>query len=319
MLLSIIIPCFNSARFISQTLDMLISQGLDDCEVIVVNDGSTDETSRIAHYYSNKHENMKVIDKINEGVSVARNVGLANAQGRYIYFLDSDDYLEAGTLDFYRGILYRYPQNKFFATGYYTKYHEKIKKDYAVKRYDGMTLDSTLLKQSFFLKKICFHICSCIYENKFLTEHSITFTPGLRIGEDVEFLLKVLAATDSCVYHARHCFVYQIRDDSTMQGYNFYSQARFAGLPLTRNTVKRCITKETELAGNFFLANLYMLHLLYYLKSDFTDKDVSKGLIMHKDLLDARIPLNKPLRFIVIKILKVLPIGFVFRIRKKCR
>ena len=152
MLLSIIIPCYNSAKFISSTLDMLIAQGLDDCEIIVVNDGSTDATSEIVHSYSQKNKRIKIIDKINEGVSVARNTGMEHSTGKYIIFLDSDDTLEVGTLDFYRRILKLNPNREFFAFGYYTKYKNKVKKNYAIKKYDGKILDSNLLKQSFFLK-----------------------------------------------------------------------------------------------------------------------------------------------------------------------
>ena len=65
---SIIIPCYNSDKFIASTLDMLLSQGLDNCEVIVVNDGSKDKTSEIVHQYSLQSSCIKIIDKENEGV-----------------------------------------------------------------------------------------------------------------------------------------------------------------------------------------------------------------------------------------------------------
>ena len=91
--LSIIIPCYNSEKFISSTLDMLIEQGLEGCEVIIINDGSKDNTSMIIHSYENRIQNCIIIDKENEGVSIARNIGIQKAQGKFIYFLDSDDSL----------------------------------------------------------------------------------------------------------------------------------------------------------------------------------------------------------------------------------
>lgn len=306
MLLSIIIPCYNSARFISKTLDMLIAQGLDDCEIIVVNDGSTDATYEIVYSYSKKNERIKIIDKINEGVSVARNTGMEHSTGKYIIFLDSDDIFELGTLDFYRKVLGVYPNKDFFAFGYYTKYKNKIKKDYAVKQYDEKILDSNLLKQSFFLKKICFNICSCIYLSSFLIKHSIQFTPGVRIGEDVEFLLKVLAVADSCVYHARHCFVYQIRDDSVMQGYKKYSLDYFNSFIKIYNSTQ--LIDCDELKKNYFIVFNYMSNLYHYLKSGIRSDEIDRLFTSYKYVLSFSIP------FSILKFLKMILKIFLFRI-----
>lgn len=306
MLLSIIIPCYNSARFISKTLDMLIAQGLDDCEIIVVNDGSTDATSEIVYSYSKKNERIKIIDKINEGVSVARNTGMEHSTGKYIIFLDSDDIFELGTLDFYRKVLGVYPNKDFFAFGYYTKYKNKIKKDYAVKQYDEKILDSNLLKQIFFKKKLCFNICSCIYESSFLIKHSIQFTPGVRIGEDVEFLLKVLAVADSCVYHARHCFVYQIRDDSVMQGYKKYSLDYFNSFIKIYNSTQ--LIDCDELKKNYFIVFNYMSNLYHYLKSGIRSDEIDRLFTSYKYVLSFSIP------FSILKFLKMILKIFLFRI-----
>lgn len=285
---------------------MLIAQGLDDCEIIVVNDGSTDATSEIVYSYSKKNERIKIIDKINEGVSVARNTGMEHSTGKYIIFLDSDDIFELGTLDFYRKVLGVYPNKDFFAFGYYTKYKNKIKKDYAVKQYDEKILDSNLLKQSFFLKKICFHICSCIYESSFLIKHSIQFTPGVRIGEDVEFLLKVLAVADSCVYHARHCFVYQIRDDSVMQGYKKYSLDYFNSFIKIYNSTQ--LIDCDELKKNYFIVFNYMSNLYHYLKSGIRSDEIDRLFTSYKYVLSFSIP------FSILKFLKMILKIFLFRI-----
>lgn len=316
MLLSIIIPCFNSGKYISSTLDMLTHQKLDDCEVIIVNDGSTDNTSEICHGYAEKYANIKVIDKMNEGVSVARNIGMKEATGKYIIFLDSDDTFEVGTLDFYRRILKLNPNREFFAFGYYTKYKNKVKKNYAIKKYDGKILDSNLLKQSFFLKKLCFHICSCIYESSFLIKNSIQFTPGVRIGEDVEFLLKVLAVADTCVYHARHCFVYQIRDDSVMQGYKTFSETHFNSYVIRRNI---CLSEKYQieslkLYSNFWLQNQYVSHLILYLISDFKSYDINDKFIQDSIYLSLPVVHGVWKNTMAIAIVKLFPVRLILRI-----
>lgn len=89
--LSVIIPAFNSGFTISQTLDSVLSQKSKDVEIIVVNDGSTDNTEEICLDYCEKHSNIKYFKKENSGVSDTRNMGIDNASGLYIAFLDSDD------------------------------------------------------------------------------------------------------------------------------------------------------------------------------------------------------------------------------------
>ncbi len=100
MLLSIIIPCFNMERYLPECLDSLLHQNLHltQYEVIIVNDESKDGTLKVANYYAAKHSNMIVLDKKNAGVGAARNSGFDVAKGKYVYFLDPDDYLAKETI-----------------------------------------------------------------------------------------------------------------------------------------------------------------------------------------------------------------------------
>lgn len=95
MLLSIIIPIYNVEPYLRECLDSVFSQDLTDCEVIAVNDGSTDGSRAILAEFAGRYpETVKVIDKANGGLSSARNAGVDNAMGDYLYFLDSDDWLK---------------------------------------------------------------------------------------------------------------------------------------------------------------------------------------------------------------------------------
>ena len=99
MLLSIIIPVYNVEPYLRECLDSVFVQDLADCEVITVNDGSTDGSRTILGEYKAGHpEVLTIVDKANGGLSSARNAGVAMAKGDYIYFLDSDDYLKPHTL-----------------------------------------------------------------------------------------------------------------------------------------------------------------------------------------------------------------------------
>ncbi len=90
-LISVIVPVYNAEKFLSATLDALANQSYKNLEIILVNDGSTDTSGKICDEYAEKHSNFKVIHQENSGVCVARNNGIASANGEYIGFCDSDD------------------------------------------------------------------------------------------------------------------------------------------------------------------------------------------------------------------------------------
>lgn len=90
---SIIIPVYNGEPFLERCLNSISNQAYENIEIIIINDGSTDNTKTICECYLQKEPRVRVIHKKNEGVSIARNVGLDSATGEYIYFVDADDYV----------------------------------------------------------------------------------------------------------------------------------------------------------------------------------------------------------------------------------
>ena len=100
MKLSVIIPLYNSGHFLSRCIGSLLNQDIDinDYEVLIINDGSTDNSLDIALEFANNHSNVFVHNKANGGVGSARNKGISLAKGEYIYFIDPDDYLAANVL-----------------------------------------------------------------------------------------------------------------------------------------------------------------------------------------------------------------------------
>lgn len=93
---SVIVPCFNSEKYISKALDSLLSQTLDDMEIIVINDGSSDNSKEIIDEYYKKYPNkIRVYHQENKGIASVRNYGLSLVNGEYFGFLDSDDYTKS--------------------------------------------------------------------------------------------------------------------------------------------------------------------------------------------------------------------------------
>ena len=93
-LISIIIPVYNVEIFLEECLQSVMTQSYQNLELILINDGSTDDSGKICDLYKTKDDRIIVIHKENEGISTARNIGLNVAKGEYIFFVDSDDFLD---------------------------------------------------------------------------------------------------------------------------------------------------------------------------------------------------------------------------------
>lgn len=97
--ISIIVPVYNTGLFLRQCLDSICNQTFKDIEVIVVNDGSTDNSAEIIHEYVKKDKRIVVIEQENQGLSAARNSGLSKCSGKYVMFVDSDDWIDTVTCE----------------------------------------------------------------------------------------------------------------------------------------------------------------------------------------------------------------------------
>ena len=113
-LISIIIPCYNHAHFLGDAIESVLSQTYNEIEIIVVDDGSTDNTSEIAVQYAN----VRVISQDNQGLSAARNTGLYACRGKYVVFLDADDRLLPNALEAGLECMTLHPESAFVYGGY---------------------------------------------------------------------------------------------------------------------------------------------------------------------------------------------------------
>jgi glycosyltransferase involved in cell wall biosynthesis len=91
--ISVVVPVYNVEKYLNQCIDSLLQQTLKDIEIILINDGSTDNSASICDSYGAKYDNVKVVHQENHGISIARNKGIDVARGTYIGFVDSDDYV----------------------------------------------------------------------------------------------------------------------------------------------------------------------------------------------------------------------------------
>ena len=97
--ISVIVPVYNVENYLKKCIDSIINQTFQDIEIICVNDGSTDNSRKILEEYKNKDSRIKIIDKENGGLSSARNAGIKTAEGEFLSFIDSDDWIDKTMLE----------------------------------------------------------------------------------------------------------------------------------------------------------------------------------------------------------------------------
>ena len=318
MLLSIIIPCYNSEKFIKGTLDSLLKQITDDCEIILVNDGSQDNTGNILNEYSKLDFRIKVINKENEGVSIARNVGVLNSTGRYIAFLDSDDDYKNGTIDYFIKIISNI-ESEIYSFGYESRINNKISKTYKYENIDCKTVQKNDFIKLFLSKDINMHICSCIFERDFLIKNQLQFTPALKIGEDVEFLLNVLEKCQKKIFYSnRICYIYNIRNDSVMQGYKMYNDLIYHAYEVRRDKIESNFYQSTEFVkyANFWLQNQILSNIVMFLRSTCNDYKIKEKLVLQLKYMKNKIPFIRNINYFCIQVSKLLPLKLIIRYTK---
>ena len=186
-LISIIIPIYNISLFLKETINSICSQTYTNLEIILVNDGSTDCSPKICNDYALLDKRIKVVHKKNGGLSSARNVGIDNATGNYIFFLDGDDFVEKDTIEL---LCKEFAENSDIgivsAPCFYSyKDGQKTiyKEDWNIK--EKRTIQPENFCINTLTQKSCHSACCKLYKNKLFEK--VRFREGKR-NEDTLFM-----------------------------------------------------------------------------------------------------------------------------------
>ena len=188
-LVSIIVPVYNTQKYLNKCLDSLTGQTIQDIEIIAVNDGSTDESGAILETYRNKFpEKVKVISQKNSGISAARNKGMESAAGKYITFIDSDDSID---LQFCEKMLKKIEDEQLDVA--VCDFYE-VDEDSCKKKYNQIIdFESTTVYEE---PRLLFHVNTSpwnkLYRKEFLDNNRILFPLNVKY-EDAVFLQAIMA------------------------------------------------------------------------------------------------------------------------------
>ena len=214
--ISVIVPVFNVELYLNQCVNSILSQSFEDYEIILVDDGSTDSSGRICDLLAASHEQIKAYHKANGGLSSARNFGFQKSQGKYVIFIDSDDFW----------------LNNYFLESVYNKCESKeydvIRAEYVCTDMGGNAIDSSEIE---YKKKYengtfgSFEMMQNILNGEYFTWlfvfrhdilNDISFNEQLKFQEDIDFAIRLFSKNLNCGYMSMFFYAYRQRENSIM-------------------------------------------------------------------------------------------------------
>lgn len=224
MKFSFIIPVYNCGKYLDKFICEISDMKLWDYEIILIDDGSTDDSAAICDNIAEKNLNIVCIHQKNQGVSSARNSGLQVAKGDYICFFDADDDINSAKLC---KLLKQIEKEEsvidivFFGMSFDYYYHGKIyRRDELMTPLQGICDGNVWLHkvEGLFYANSISSICNKVFRRMFLLEHRLYFSDDIFIYEDLEFLLRCMAYCDNILFEPKVIYYYRQSEDEGNAG-----------------------------------------------------------------------------------------------------
>ncbi|MBR4290137.1 MAG: glycosyltransferase [Oscillospiraceae bacterium] len=273
---SIVIPVYNAEKYLESCIDSVLGQNAaSSYEIILVNDGSSDRSPQICDRYAKHEACIKVIHQINQGVSAARNAGIAAASGTYILFLDADDYWDPRMLPVLEQAIQKEPDMVQFGWQEFNEYGVQCIELPSILT-SGKTGGEFLEAHIAINTMPMVSCCAVAFRHRFLAENALLFPVGIRCGEDFDFLM-------NCFKHAK--LVFSIGEPLYWYRMNETSVSHTMNFNQIRDAIFVC-AKMYYLFPCAMLADYYCMNILHIAKLNKENADQLKHLLQeHRDIL----------------------------------
>lgn len=236
-LVSIIIPIYNSENHIGNTLQSVLSQSYDNIEIIIIDDGSSDNSLKVVNNILQESKfKFKVLIKENGGVSSARNLGIKNSNGKYIYILDSDDLIDENLIN---EMVRKMEEDRsdFVFCGFdkIDEYGKKINKYTQLYKYVEKKTNNKDIIRKYLKEELWVCTISGMYKKQIIDKKNILYNETCSNGEDQEFCLKYLANINSVSCINKSLAFYVQHTNSISNGGNI---KKFTALGATKRIIK---------------------------------------------------------------------------------
>lgn len=225
--ISVVVPVYNKKGYLEKCINSVLESSFKDFEIICIDDASTDGSRELLIHLQNKDSRIEILENDeNRGVAYTRNRGIARADGKYIFFVDADDYLDVKALQIYYSIMEEKNAEGCFINLQITsgKQESGIKGEYP-EIYSGLELMDLFVKNDeFFL-----YACGAIWRNDFLKTNNISFQT-LKIGEGGLFILTTLTKAKRVIYSNYAGYNYVVNETSANKSENAMHDATIGQL-----------------------------------------------------------------------------------------
>lgn len=263
-LFSIIVPVFRVENFIERCIKSIIEQTFNNFELLLIDDGSPDKSGELCDLYAQKDKRITVTHTKNGGVSKARNIGIEQAKGEYLLFVDADDTL-------YDNITLEYlAQNVLSLKADIYQYNTAEKKDNIItqhKFYHSTQIDN--IKTYAKKKYTKGNVWSYIFSKHILTQYHIRFPEGVRISEDQAFTYSVLTYCDNIALLSRPCYIYNLDENPNNSGsrknYSEDIKHHLNATAYIANHLQQCNKNRTFTSERIAMMILYISNLAQHL------------------------------------------------------
>lgn len=220
--ISVIVPVYKAEKFIHRCVESILSQMYDNIELILVDDGSPDNSGALCDEYALKDNRVRVIHQVNSGVAVARNAGLDKATGEYIAFVDSDDYIDVAMYYEMMKINQQYDCDLVLCDCYKENESTKIIFTHDIREgyYDKDMLYNeyfpTLLMTNSVDYPPTISNCVCLFKRKLIEENNLRYKEGMRFSEDLLFGSQAAYYTNSFYYMKNKAFYHYVLNNESV-------------------------------------------------------------------------------------------------------
>lgn len=271
---SVILPAYNVEKYIWQCLESIAQQSYDNIEIIVIDDGSSDDTYEIAKKFAEKDSRVLVLTQKNAGSGPARNKGLQIASGKYVMFVDPDDWIDSNMImEFMR--ISNESNPDIITTGYIEEYENGKNVSQRIFRLPDLNLDNqNQVRENYIALFLSEAICAptrILYKKSIIDKYKIEFPP-LRRSQDIVFNYRYYDKVTTLVSSSRVYYHYRINSGSYMQKFksDYYKTLEliYTDIEMYQNRWNVKISKETE---QRFINRFFVL-IAYYIESAITQK-----------------------------------------------
>ena len=299
-LISIIVPTYNVEKYIRTCIESILAQTYRNIEVIIVNDGSTDQSLAVISDLICSHHNVKVINQKNQGVSVARNTGIDVATGKYITFVDADDKIMPGFVSSLYQIADKTGAD--IVRGSFRDFNGNIPKGWGPD-FNVPTNCGTIVLDQFLSSNISFVVVTSIYRLDFINSNHIRFTPGILL-EDGDFTTRAYMLAKLVATSPEPNYAYRINRPGSILTTNNAQQMSLSQEKFISQFIGMLKHEESDVLRSLILKSIYAfmrdwtgIIVKNNLSLDRTNSCFDTALTLTKEIINSR-PLKEKIKFL---------------------